>query len=208
MHSLAALSVFAGGAAAHAAGRAAYRLDGALHIDGVQSSARAKRRHVDVAGQVSAQSAALSPAACDIPAGAGRHCAVERGEGLRHGCAAEDPGRIRRICVGRSRLLRKLWADMVYVCVYGDLAARSFMCKGEALLRLTMRCQCYAERDRQLKVADRLVHGGLRAKHCGAPSRRNLRFGRRGAAEHCERGPYVSNEHHTSAVASEEVGKM
>ena len=36
-------------------------------------------------------------------------------------------------------------------------AARSFMCKGEALLRLTMRCQCYAERERQLKVADRLV---------------------------------------------------
>jgi hypothetical protein len=76
---------------------------------------------------------------------------VERGEGLRHGCAAEDPGRIRRICVGRSRLLRELWAGMVYVCVYGDPAARSFMCKGEALLRLTMHCQCYAER--QLKVA-------------------------------------------------------
>jgi hypothetical protein len=76
---------------------------------------------------------------------------VKRGEGLRHGCVAEDPGRIRRILRGRSRLLRKLWADMVYVCVYGDPAAGRFMCKGEALLRLTMHCQCYAER--QLKVA-------------------------------------------------------
>jgi hypothetical protein len=94
-----------------------YRLDGALHVNRVQPSARAKRRHVDVAGQVSAQSTALSSAAGDVAAGAGRHCAVERGEGLRHGCAAEDPGRIRRICVGRSRLLRKLWVDKVCMCV-------------------------------------------------------------------------------------------
>jgi hypothetical protein len=35
---------------------------------------------------------------------------VERGEGLRHGCAAEDPGRvrIRRILRGPSRLLSKM----------------------------------------------------------------------------------------------------
>ena len=77
---------------------------------------------------------------------------------------------------------------------YGVLAARSFMCKGEALLRLTMRCQCYAER--QLKVADRLV----KPRAVELPSRRNLRLGRRGAAEEHERGPYVSSSDYSFAV--------
>ena len=73
-------------------------------------------------------------------------------------------------------------------------AARSFMCKGEALLRLTMRCQCYAER--QLKVADRLVE----PRAVELPSRRNLRLGRRGAAEEHERGSYVSSSDCSFAV--------
>lgn len=51
VHSIAALGFHAGGggAAADAAGSVTYRLDGALHVDRVQPSARPKRGHVDVA---------------------------------------------------------------------------------------------------------------------------------------------------------------